>query len=344
MRISDRGKLPIFQTAIFRFDQILFRTGATLIANWESMKSTENRNDKDVRQNKMLDAPENIVQAKAKTLTPPPFQLKTAPGTSDGAEMEESQELVAQKVDSGASFADAGGGDDSNASSGGSAGGGAGLPDDLRAGIENMSGMDMSDVQVHYGSNKPAQMNALAYAQGSQIHVAPGQEKHLPHEAWHVVQQKQGRVKPTVQMKGGPKINDDAGLEGEADRMGAKAAAMGKSGGGALQKKSANGFAAAQLKANYPGGTAMQLKDDGANVQFAGTDVGILGAQAKDLAFNYMGEYWEELKAQFDLESFLLAAVGDLLKIVGIDLVKGATKAVADQVAHQEIQRCHLGA
>jgi hypothetical protein len=27
----------------------------------------------------------------------------------------------------------------------------------------------------------------------------PGQEQHLPHEAWHVVQQKQGRVKPTGQ-------------------------------------------------------------------------------------------------------------------------------------------------
>ena len=30
--------------------------------------------------------------------------------------------------------------------------------------------------------------DALAYAQGSDIHLAPGQEQHLPHEAWHVVQ------------------------------------------------------------------------------------------------------------------------------------------------------------
>lgn len=35
------------------------------------------------------------------------------------------------------------------------------------------------------------------YSQGTDIHIGPGQEKHLPHEAWHVVQQKQGRVKPT---------------------------------------------------------------------------------------------------------------------------------------------------
>ncbi|WP_299113979.1 DUF4157 domain-containing protein [uncultured Winogradskyella sp.] len=95
-----------------------------------------------------------------------------------------------------------------------------GLPDNLKSGIENLSGIDMSDTKVHYNSNKPAQLNAHAYAQGTDIHLASGQEKHLPHEAWHVVQQKQGRVKPTLQMKGKANINDDTGLEQEADKMG----------------------------------------------------------------------------------------------------------------------------
>ena len=58
----------------------------------------------------------------------------------------------------------------------------------------------------------------MAYTQGTNIHVAPGQEKHLPHEAWHVVQQAQGRVKPTMQLKG-IQMNDDVGLEREADEM-----------------------------------------------------------------------------------------------------------------------------
>ncbi len=97
------------------------------------------------------------------------------------------------------------------------------LPAELKKGIEELSGVSMSKVKVHYSSSKPAQLNALAYAQGSSIHIAPGQEDHLPHEAWHVVQQKQGRVKPTVQMRSGKKINDDKGLEKEADKMGAKA-------------------------------------------------------------------------------------------------------------------------
>lgn len=94
-----------------------------------------------------------------------------------------------------------------------------GLPDRLKAGIENLSGHTLDDVKVHYNSSKPAQLQAHAYAQGTEIHIAAGQEKHLPHEAWHVVQQKQGRVKPTVQLKGGAKINDDVKLEREADQI-----------------------------------------------------------------------------------------------------------------------------
>lgn len=104
-----------------------------------------------------------------------------------------------------------------------------GLPNALRSGIENLSGMAMSDVQVHYNSSKPAQLRAHAFAQGNQIHVAPGQERHLPHEAWHVVQQKQGRVKPTAQLKKGIAVNDEPALEREADVMGAKAARLGDS-------------------------------------------------------------------------------------------------------------------
>lgn len=97
-----------------------------------------------------------------------------------------------------------------------------GLPHQLKAGIEQLSGHSLDDVRVHYNSSQPAQFNALAYAQGTDIHVGPQQERHLPHEAWHVVQQKQNRVKPTTQLNG-QNVNDDVQLESEADRMGAKA-------------------------------------------------------------------------------------------------------------------------
>lgn len=99
---------------------------------------------------------------------------------------------------------------------------GIGLPQQLKAGIEKLSGLSMDHVKVHRNSSKPAKVGAHAYAQGSDIHLASGQERHLPHEAWHVVQQAQGRVKPTIQ-KEGVAINDDASLESEADIMGARA-------------------------------------------------------------------------------------------------------------------------
>jgi|GEM_PF-4673754 len=100
-----------------------------------------------------------------------------------------------------------------------------GLPDGLKSGVESLSGMSMDDVRVHYNSSAPAQLQALAYTQGSDIHVAPGQEKHLAHEAWHVVQQKQGRVQPTTQLQG-ESLNDAPGLEHEADVMGSRASGL----------------------------------------------------------------------------------------------------------------------
>ncbi len=98
-----------------------------------------------------------------------------------------------------------------------------GLPGSLQAGIESLSGVDASDVRVHRNSSRPGEVGALAFAQGSEIHLARGQERHLPHEAWHVVQQRQGRVRPTLDLAGTP-VNDEPGLEREADRMGALAA------------------------------------------------------------------------------------------------------------------------
>lgn len=97
-----------------------------------------------------------------------------------------------------------------------------GMPDNLKAGIEDLSGFAMDDVRVHYNSDKPATVQALAYTQGTDIHVAPGQEQHLPHEAWHVAQQMAGRVEPTTEVGGLP-VNDNPALEHEADVMGARA-------------------------------------------------------------------------------------------------------------------------
>ena len=99
----------------------------------------------------------------------------------------------------------------------------SGLPDRLKSGIEALSGISMDGVRVHRNSARPGTLDALAFAQGREIHLAPGQDHHLPHEAWHLVQQAQGRVRPTLQARTGERINDDGALEREADTMGARA-------------------------------------------------------------------------------------------------------------------------
>ena len=45
-----------------------------------------------------------------------------------------------------------------------------GMPDNLKSGIESLSGFSMDDVRVHYNSSKPATVQALAYTQGTDIH------------------------------------------------------------------------------------------------------------------------------------------------------------------------------
>lgn len=106
-----------------------------------------------------------------------------------------------------------------------SSSGSTSLPVHLRSGLESLSGANLSGVRVHYNSSKPAQLNALAYTQGQDIFVGQGQEKYLPHEGWHAVQQAQGRVTPITQIKG-VSVNDDENLEQEADVMGGKALQM----------------------------------------------------------------------------------------------------------------------
>ena len=68
-----------------------------------------------------------------------------------------------------------------------------GMPDNLKAGVEGLSDFSMDNVRVHYSSDQPATVQALAYTQGTDEHVAPGQEQHLSHDAWQVACHEAGR-------------------------------------------------------------------------------------------------------------------------------------------------------
>ena len=98
--------------------------------------------------------------------------------------------------------------------------------------MENSFGTDFSDVSIHKNSDNATNIGALAYTQGNDVHFAPGQyepgsqkgQELLGHELTHVVQQREGRVKPDTEQHKGLNINSDTTLEKEADEMGAKAA------------------------------------------------------------------------------------------------------------------------
>jgi hypothetical protein len=106
------------------------------------------------------------------------------------------------------------------------------MPEKVQSKMENAFSADFSDVRVHEG-NQASDVGAHAYAQGRDIHFAPGKydpesqsgQELLGHELTHVVQQRQGEVKPTTQVNG-VAVNDDPGLENEADQMGKKAASQ----------------------------------------------------------------------------------------------------------------------
>lgn len=95
-----------------------------------------------------------------------------------------------------------------------------GIPTQMKRDLEVRSGLSLDDVRVHYHSDKPAKLGALAYTQGTQVHIAPGQEGYLRHELGHVVQQKLGLVRPNARYPGGPALNTEEALEQQADAIG----------------------------------------------------------------------------------------------------------------------------
>jgi hypothetical protein len=82
------------------------------------------------------------------------------------------------------------------------------LPVNLNAGNANLSGYSMEDMKNHGNCDKPAQFIAAGYEKGTAIHLASGQDKSLPHKAWHVRPQKPARESPIKQRL--KKMNNNA--------------------------------------------------------------------------------------------------------------------------------------
>lgn len=154
-------------------------------------------------------------------------------------------------------------------------GSGKAMPADVRGKMEGAFGMDLSAVRIHEGPQAPA-IGALAFTRGTDVHFAPGQydphsqrgQELLGHELAHVKQQAEGRVPVTTQAKG-LAINDDAGLEREADEMGRKAA-QGQAVAAAGPATSAAQGGVSQRAAATPGGSPAPSLASGMVVQRSG--------------------------------------------------------------------------
>lgn len=236
-----------------------------------------------------------------------------------------------------------------------------GLPGGLKSGVEALSGMSLDNVKVHYNSSRPAQLSALAYAQGSDIHIAPGEERHLPHEAWHVVQQAQGRVQPTMQMKGGVAVNDDAGLEREADVMGGKALARDNAAApsSAATARAQAEFGHRSIPAQVPAGLALSARAGDDVVQrritVAGSKYGVQDGTLGDLEIMLdrdiatieaklrpAGISVAQVLTRFDFQDRRFAGVSDLIEAVRKELKSDLGKdepAIDRLVSHHPLEQ-----
>lgn len=108
------------------------------------------------------------------------------------------------------------------------------LPETVQTKMENSFGEDFSDVNIHDNSTKAEDLGAKAFAQGKDVHFAPGEfqpntkdgQELIGHELTHVVQQKEGKVQGG-EVNGKDMVNQDPSLEKEADDAG-KLASEGK--------------------------------------------------------------------------------------------------------------------
>ena len=200
-----------------------------------------------------------------------------------------------------------------------------GMPDNLKAGIESLSGFSMDDVRVHYNSSKPATVQALAYTQGTDIHVAPGQEKHLPHEAWHVAQQMAGRVSPTMNINGMP-VNDNAALEHEADVMGEKA----------VTQRDTGKTECAQFVRERKSFNAIQQNKKKSKVKEV---IALIGEALFEGFFKEMEGASEEKKEAYRLYMDLCNKDGDDLSVLS-DIINLVYPSYQDSFAHGMQQNC----
>ena len=180
-------------------------------------------------------------QASGIAINPPIFQLQVNPTNNTPAKLKKEEEVQEKSIEDFSSLSyDTGDadppGDKNNLNQLSQAkppvfqlksSSSSGMPDETLNKMSSSFGTDFSDVNIHSDSKSATDAGALAYTQGNDIHFAPGQydpgsqsgQELLGHELSHVQQQREGRVQANNEVNGMP-LNDDKGLEAEADEGG----------------------------------------------------------------------------------------------------------------------------
>ena len=186
-------------------------------------------------------------QASGIAINPPIFQLQVNPTNNTPAKLKKEEEVQEKSIEDFSSLSyDTGDadppGDKNNLNQLSQAkppvfqlksSSSSGMPDETLNKMSSSFGTDFSDVNIHSDSKSATDAGALAYTQGNDIHFAPGQydpssqsgQELLGHELTHVQQQREGRVQANNEVNGMP-LNDDKGLEAEADEGGRMAVQM----------------------------------------------------------------------------------------------------------------------
>lgn len=210
-----------------------------------------------------------------------------------------------------------------------------GIPAQMKRDFEGRSGLSLDDVRVHYSSDKPARLGALAYTQGSQVYVGPGQQRHLPHELGHVIQQKRGLVRPTGTVNGLP-VNESAGLEAQADRiLQMKAAGPGFSGSVVQMKKEFEPEALDSFKQAFDTPASSQAD----NIRLRGGSQPVM-ANGRDLISDTINALnWEGRKGRAADEDMGLldTTYDDVLQNVILDLHQMYEEYLQEEIEHDSV-------
>lgn len=96
------------------------------------------------------------------------------------------------------------------------------IPVQLKTRTEDSTRVPFNYVRANYNSDKPAKLDTLAYTNGNQVGISPGQKRYSAYDLRNAMQQKLNAVRASVRYEGNEAINTDVELERQSDVSGVR--------------------------------------------------------------------------------------------------------------------------